>query len=275
MVGNTPEYLVEEVANNYGVVLDLSLAYNLLDMNPLATPDDLYYYAQSMETEKPLAENNVFKIPRGYNLFDPKEGGILPTSEGNYFIILREGSTLPLRKDLRNLPLVPTVSFKKKCYSLIYTGISVNLAQRDYKTHFMGKARRSTLRKSLGAIFGLELIKGKDGKITLALGDEQRLTNWMIDNLLLLYKENRNSESKETEYIEMYNPPLNLSKNHNAINSDFREELSALRNREGKGTSIIQDGVTSSKKKIHPVLKTAIIAVGSFILGYIFFLLSK
>ena len=29
--------------------------------------------------------------------------------------------------------------------------------------------------------------------------------------------------------------------------SDFREELSALRNREGKGTSIIQDGLTSSK----------------------------
>lgn len=52
----------------------------------------------------------------------------------------------------------------------------------------------------------------------------------MKTNLLLFYYPNKDFDSIESVLIQDFNPPLNLDKNHNAINSGFRKHLAKLRN---------------------------------------------
>lgn len=59
--------------------------------------------------------------------------------------------------------------------------------------------------------------------------DEIILSEWMISNLVLFYKISNYPIELENELIQEYNPPLNLSKNTNSINLNFRKRLSELR----------------------------------------------
>ena len=61
--------------------------------------------------------------------------------------------------------------------------------------------------------------------------DEASITEWMNKNLLVLFVENLNYEKDEQELIDKFNPPLNLDKNKNIINSNYRQQLSRLRTR--------------------------------------------
>ena len=171
-------------------------------------------------------------------LFDPQIDPVnqLPDVPGNYFIVLRPGCQLP---SIGIEPVFKKWEHEGKQYEIIYTGISnKSLRNRDYTQHFTGNnAGRSTLRKSLGSMMGFTKIprdknKPQNGKTKFNPQDEETLSAWMKENLLLFYKpgaSKKEIEDNETEYIRHYNPPLNIRDNHNEENRLFREKLSERR----------------------------------------------
>lgn len=166
----------------------------------------------------------------------------LPDCPGNYIVVLRDGSNLP-ETDIT--PVMTEIEHDGAKYRVIYTGISTSsLMKRDYRQHFgskegNGNAGRSTLRKSLGSLFGFTQIprdakNPQNGKTKFNESDEAKLSEWMRNNLLLLYKTSNVKEKikqLENELIDTLNPPLNLQENENPINEGFRNLLSSLRNR--------------------------------------------
>jgi hypothetical protein len=162
--------------------------------------------------------------------FDPKldEESKIDDSPGNYILCLRENVELPTYS-------ISPILTKFEGLNVIYTGIAGgSLRTRDYRQHFKGNnAGRSTLRKSLGVLFGYKLIpRDKDpntGKTKFNPKDEQELTDWMIENLIMFFLSTAEFGSIEIKLINYFNPPLNLKDNHNDINTDFRRLLSSLR----------------------------------------------
>jgi hypothetical protein len=120
-------------------------------------------------------------------------------------------------------------------FQVIYTGIAGgSLRTRDFRQHFKGNnAGRSTLRKSLGVLFGYKQIpRDSDrntGKTKFGNADEVKLSEWMSNNLIMFFFPTSDYDSIEIELINHFNPPLNLKDNSNIINADFRQLLSSLR----------------------------------------------
>lgn len=84
-------------------------------------------------------------------------------------------------------------------------------------------------------MFGYNLIPrdshyNNNGKTKFNVTDESELSDWIKTNLLLFYYPNKEFDRIESLLIQALNPPLNLDKNHNVINSEFRKHLSKLRN---------------------------------------------
>ena len=192
-----------------------------------------------------------------FKIFDPMtmDSNMLPNVAGNYVFLLRKGSQLP-QVDIN--PQIPEVTLDGNTYQAIYTGIaSKSLRRRDYRAHFIGNdASRSTLRKSIGSLFGYDLIPRKEGDLKYKKfkpADEEKLTEWMMSNLLLAFVENADPESMEDKLIAELNPPLNLEKNHNKVNAEFRALLSKLRCRPviGSAAHFTSSMITTIKKTIH------------------------
>ena len=110
----------------------------------------------------------------------------------------------------------------------------------DPITIFVGEnnAGKSTLRKSLGSLWGYPFIyrdknpnPSKTPKTKFRDEDEKAITQWMKKNLLVLFVANSYFETEEDELIEAFNPPLNLDKNRNVINMSYRMQIKRLRNR--------------------------------------------
>lgn len=166
------------------------------------------------------------------NRFVPKTDSerIISASSGNYILCLRTNSKLPI------VQVKPTLTIFDGL-QVIYTGIAGgSLRSRDYRQHFKGNnAGRSTLRKSLGVLFGYKQIpRDSDpttGKTKFGNTDEEKLTEWMCGNLIMYFLPTSNFDSIEIQLINHFNPPLNLKDNHNTINADFRQLLSSLRAR--------------------------------------------
>lgn len=156
----------------------------------------------------------------------------LPDSPGAYVICAKSTDILP-------------ASMRKLEYSynnglpVIYVGIAgrptsrvKSLRKRDYETHFNGTARRSTLRKSLGVLFGFEKqyeSEKSNSKYKFIPEHEMKLSKWMQDNLVIHFFTIDNPMELELYLIKYYEPPLNLKDNHSEKNKIFREELSHLR----------------------------------------------
>ncbi len=166
-----------------------------------------------------------------FSLFDPESmsPSSIPNKPGVYIFCLKQNSELP------------DASTAYKASSLfdldvIYADKAANsLRKRLINQHIFGRnAGRSTLRKSLGSLLRYEKVpRDKDpntGKTKFCDHDESNLTRWMENNLLVYYRVVSNPDRFEDELIDTYNPPLNLSKNYNPINTVFRKKLSALRN---------------------------------------------
>lgn len=194
-------------------------------------------------------------ITNEFQLFDPlkDDANIVPDFSGNYIFALRKDSKLPDSG-------IPVTYTKFRDYDVIYVGLANNsLKDRDVKKHFNGNAGESTLRKSLGCLFGYNLIPrdshyNSNGKTKFSVTDENKLSNWIKTNLLLFYYPNKEFENIESLLIQTLNPPLNLDKNHNSINSEFRKYLTKLRN--GKTSyhydnTIRNDAQNSSDKKLY------------------------
>lgn len=184
-----------------------------------------------------------------FKLFDPMtmDSSMLPNVAGNYVFILRKGSQLP-KVDIE--PKIPEVTLNGNTYQAIYTSIaSKSLRNRDYSNHFVDNdASRSTLRKSIGSLFGYDLIPRKEGDLKYKKfkpADEEKLTEWMMSNLLLAFVENADPKPLEEKLIAELNPPLNLEKNTNMVNKEFRALLSKLRCRPVIGSA---EHFTSSMK---------------------------
>lgn len=168
--------------------------------------------------------------------FNPLEGEsfMLPSAAGNYLVVLRPSCQLPA---ISIKPIISPFEYNGEKFDVIYTGISENLKQRDYKQHFTGNnAGRSTLRKSLGCLMGFKQIprdcnNSNNGKTKFSDEDESILSKWMAENLLLFYYVNDRYEENELELIKCYNPPLNLKSNKNLINREFRSMLTDQRSR--------------------------------------------
>ena len=150
------------------------------------------------------------------NRFDPTEDSEtkIDNQPGNYLLCLRKKSKLP---NSRTLPIYTSL----EGLEVIYTGIAGgSLRTRDYRQHCKGNnAGRSTLRKSLGVLFGYKLIpRDKDtfsGKTKFNEHDEQELTKWMHLNLIMFFLPTLNFNDLEIKLIDKFNPPLNLKDNHN------------------------------------------------------------
>lgn len=180
-------------------------------------------------------------MKNSFKLFDPMRdySSILPDIPGNYLVVLRTFSLLP---QIEVLPEFHYMDYNNNHYPIIYTGISaVSIRKRDYQQHFIGNnAGKSTLRKSLGSLMGFPKIprdknNPDNGKTKFNENDEERLSQWMRENLLLFYSvENREQEqieNLEKKLINDYNPPLNILGNNNPINKEYRALLKRLRNR--------------------------------------------
>ena len=184
-----------------------------------------------------------------FKLFDPMtmDSNTLPNVAGNYVFLLHKGSQLP-KVDIE--PKIPEVTLDGNTYQAIYTGIaSENLRQRVYRTHFVSNnASRSTLRKSIGSLIGYDLIPRKEGDLKhkkFKPANEEKLTEWMMSNMLLAFVEKADPEPLEEKLIAELNPPLNLDKNTNMVNKEFRALLSKLRCRPVIGSA---EHFTSSMK---------------------------
>lgn len=108
--------------------------------------------SEIQEAEKPKVTNvNLHRFKK--NRFDPHidKDSIIADSRGNYIICLKKNSKLPA------VSITPRLTTFEGL-SVIYTGIAgSSLRSRDFKQHFKGNnAGRSTLRKSLGVLFGYE-----------------------------------------------------------------------------------------------------------------------
>ena len=177
----------------------------------------------------------------GFNQFDPEKNSTdeIPNSPGNYIICLKRESKLPKvneRYQTKNL----------NGFEVVYTGIAgKSLRRRDYQQHFTGNAGSSTLRKSIGSLMGLTKIpRDKDpsnGKSKFTEGGEEKLSNWMAENLFLYYKENPKPIQFEEGLINEYCPPLNLDKTKDlTINKEFRDLLRKLRKFKIEGRVLIK-----------------------------------
>ena len=51
----------------------------------------------------------------------------------------------------------------------------------------------------------------------------------MKENLIFHYQHNESPDKMETRLIEDLNPPLNIDKNKNPINQEYRDTISSLR----------------------------------------------
>jgi hypothetical protein len=182
--------------------------------------------------EKSIDHYSSFKSLQEFEFFDPEKHDYEHISDnpGNYIVCLKKGSKLP---DIGELCTMKTYHE----LNVIYTGIAgKSLRKRDYRQHFTGNnAGSSTLRKSLGSMFGYSKIaRDKDprnGKTKFNKTDEIKLSEWMQYNLVLYFKSNLHPDNFEDELIIELNPPLNLNKNSNIINQKFREKLSELRSK--------------------------------------------
>lgn len=165
------------------------------------------------------------------NQFNPSvdEAMSLPDSLGLYLVCLRPGSVPPWKNEEVYLS-----HFQQ--HAVIYVGIAEGkegICGR-YRDHFLRKnAGRSTLRKSLGVLFGYEQIpRDRDPwspRTKFSEPDELRLSSWMAKWLILYFAERPSPLDLEVALITQFDPPLNLDKNVCVRNMPFRKRLRALR----------------------------------------------
>lgn len=165
-----------------------------------------------------IEDMNIFKP----NYDDPKS---LPNYKGLYIITASSIDCLP--------KLIRSAKYHLyKGRPIIYIGISNRgIRTRDYKNHFIGTARNSTFRKSIGVLMGLNRkyeVKNSS-KYKFEHNDETYLTKWMHDNLWLHYINYEEPETLEKELINTLSPPLNIKDNHSEVNLLFRKKLKELR----------------------------------------------
>jgi hypothetical protein len=136
----------------------------------------------------------------------PRSTFNLSLEPGVYALFLREGSTLP--------------GVKPGDQGLLYIGLAANRNGLKGRCHFDARTRNHSPRKSLAALpmksleLSPTLITKPNSSDTWGLDapSELRLSEWMHDNLDLAIEICAAPDSRETELVGRYAPPLNLTK---------------------------------------------------------------
>lgn len=173
-----------------------------------------------------------------YVLYEPlksNNASAIPETQGCYLIVLRPNAAFVVCKEFTNSPNFTTVEHSGETLEVVYVGTAKNLRE-EYENHFLGKVgNNSTFWKSIGCLMGYILYQGdissaKGALSKFSVSAEKGIKKWITENLLFLYSAGE-QQCTEAEMIAVYNPPLNLLKNSNEVNSQYRRKLSELRNK--------------------------------------------
>lgn len=164
------------------------------------------------------------------SVFDPAvdERTTLPDAPATYIACLRPGIDLP---KTNGEPVYTDLNGHR----VLYIGTAKkSLRRREYVEHFEADAGRSTLRKSLGVLFGYNMIPrdrkfAGSRKTKFNPDSEQQLSTWMKQSLVLFWAAAGTPTEMEKALIVKFDPPLNLDRNRNTVNWFFRERLKTLR----------------------------------------------
>lgn len=145
------------------------------------------------------------------------------------------GSLLFVLRYMSNLHQLAGMNLKEfEGQEVLFVGESENLRTRIVNEHFRGDSSRSSLRISIGCLLDMKQIprdKTPDGvHFRFAKEDEQWLSQWMKENLLVYYKATPYHAQMTRLMISAFNPPLNLD-NTSPDRQEFRKELMELRNK--------------------------------------------
>jgi len=89
------------------------------------------------------------------------------------------------------------------------------------------------MRKSLGVLFGYQLIPRDrtpdSNKTKFQKCNEEQLSQWIRQSLVLSFAEDSTPSAFKDALITRLSPPLNLAKNSDPVNQDFRNCVLRLR----------------------------------------------
>lgn len=263
MISNSPEFLIQEVMNRYGIEVPMETVLTHLDSDPYLTPETLYDYVSRCEQN-----SNTSVILKGYKFVDFEKDEIA-LSPGVYIWILKDNAELPSIDGFS--PQFSFVEIGGHKYRVLYVGQAKteSLYDRVVKKHLKGNPRQSTLCWSIAAIMGMPYTITDKRKPKLDNVHCQQIRNWLLKNCFLLYKVVKNINSiddEEVKQILTFTPPVNLDHNPLKKSDPFIQRVSKYRHIEG--------GCKSSKSvqfKFSNILPYILIAVS--ILAILYFAL--
>ena len=231
MITNSPEYLIQEVMNRYGVEVPMETVITYLDSDPYLTPETLYDYFSRYEQNIPTST-----ILKGYKFVDFNTDGTdgIAMSTGVYIWILKDKAELPSIEGFS--PQFSLVEIDGHKYRVLYIGQAKkeSLYDRVAKNHLKGNPKHSTLCWSFAAIMGMPytIPDNSKGKPNLDNVHCQQIGRWLKENCHLLYKVIKNSNSIDNEEVKQilaFTPPINLNHNPLKKSDPFIQRVSKYR----------------------------------------------
>ena len=230
MISNSPEYLIEEVMNQYGIEVPMETVLTYLDSDPYLTPETLYDYVSRCEQD-----SKTSVILKGYKFvdFEKDEIALYP---GVYIWILKDNAELPSIEGFS--PQFSLVEINGHKFRVLYVGQAKteSLYDRIVKNHLKGNPRQSTLCWSIAAIMGMPYTITDKRKPKLDNIHCQQIRKWLLENCHLLYKVVKNInfiDDEEVKQILTFTPPLNLDHNPLKKADPFIQSVSKYRHIEG------------------------------------------
>ena len=266
MISNSPEYLIQEVMNRYGVEVPMETVITYLDSDPYLTPETLYDYISRDEEN---SHTPVSVILKGYKFVNFETDGTdeIAMSPGVYIWILKDNAELPSIEGFS--PQFSLVEINGHKYRVLYVGqAKESLYDRVAKNHLKGNPKHSTLCWSFAAIMGMPytIPDNSKGKPNLDNVHCQQIGRWLKENCHLLYKVIKKSNSiddEEVKQILAFTPPINLNHNPLKKSDPFIQRVSKYRH--------IQGGYNNPKALQFPlskILPYILIAVGLLAILY-------
>ena len=230
MITNSPDYLIQEVMNRYGVEVPMETVLTYLDSDPYLTPETLYDYVSRCEQD-----SKTSVTLKGYKFVDFEKDEI-PLYTGVYIWILKDNAELPSVDGFS--PQFSLVEINGHKYRVLYVGQAKkeSLYDRIVKNHLKGNPRPSTLCWSIAAIMGMPYTIPDKRHPKLDNIHCQQIRKWLFENCHLLYKVVKNInyiDDEEVKQIHTFTPPLNLDHNPLKKTDPFIQSVSKYRHIEG------------------------------------------
>lgn len=232
VISSTPEYLAQEVFEQYGIEVPLEIVISYLESDPYLTPESLYLYV-SDTNNTPACEGETVSIPKGFTVIDlaSQESFFIPKASGNYIWLIKDSCKFPQPNGMVT-PVFNRIKIQGKTYRVMYTGQATNLYKRLWNNHLNGRIANSTLRRTLATVFGFRFesyLSGNTPKVRILPKEEAFISKWLNENCILLFNTYKDIDKMEEKLIVTLDPPLNISKNPNCHNGTYVAQLKAIR----------------------------------------------